>query len=325
MLRIHFTSTDLGRIRVGRALDPMWETVLSVHQLLQPQPYFTSWSRLARRRLAAAGLTGDTHLLAALAPVSAYFPDFMTPAGHTTSFAAGVETVLSTGKPRLRAEVGQLAAEPAGAPGWLADIAAGRPAALRRLGGVMRRYHDVVLAPYAAEAAALAARNVAEHTEHSLSRGIEAVLTGLGPTARWQSPVLEVDYPLDRDVHLDGRGLHLIPSFFGVNHPITLADPTLRPVLVYPVSREASWRPGSNRTPTDALAELLGETRARVLRLLNAELTTSALAQLASTSASTVSRHTAALRHSGLVSTRRDGGCVLHTRTALGSALIQAR
>jgi DNA-binding transcriptional ArsR family regulator len=323
VLRIHFTSADLGRIRVARALDPMWEIVLSVHQLTRPRPCFATWSRQVRRRLAEAGLARDFHLLAALAPASAYFPDFLTPAGHTTSFAAGVEEMLSTGRGRLRHEVGRLTAEPPGVPGWLDDVAAGRPAALRRLGSALRRYHEVVLTPYAAEAAALAARNVAAHREHSLSRGIEAVLTGLGPTARWRTPVLEVDYPVRRDLWLEGRGLSLIPSYFGVD-PITLADPQLQPVLVYPVSREAEWRPGrgGGPAPSDALAELLGETRATVLRLLDAELTTTALADLARISASAASRHAAILRHSGLVTTRRHGLCVLHARTPLGSALV---
>lgn len=326
MLRIHFTSADLGRIRVVTALDPMWETVLSLHQLIQPHPFFVSWCRHTRRVLSDAELAQDVALLAALSPPSDYFPDFLTPAGHTGDFNAGVEEVLSTGKRRLRAEVGRLGVNPGTVSGWLDDVCAGRPAALRRLGTAMRRYHKIALAPFAAEASALAAGDIAGHAQNSLAHGIEAVLTSLGPGARWQPPVLEVDYPVEQSLHLEGRGLHLVPSFFGVLHPISLADPQLQPVLVYPVHRDDRWRPGETRGfAVDALGELMGETRARLLRLLDGELTTTALADLARTSPSTVSRHTAALRHSGLVTTRRLGGSVRHKRTALGSALVRGR
>ncbi|MGW6318138.1 ArsR/SmtB family transcription factor [Streptomyces sp. NPDC055099] len=325
MLRIHFTSADLGRIRVVTALDPMWETVLSLHQIIQPHPFF-AWRRHTRRLLHDADLAQDVALLAALSPPSDYFPDFLTPPGHTGDFNAGVEAVLSTGKQRLRAEIERLGVNPSSVPGWLDDVRAGRPAALRRLGTALVRYHKVALAPCTAEASAIAAADVAGHAHKALAHGIEAVLASLGPGARWQPPVLEVDYPLDQWLHLEGRGLYLVPSFFGVFHPISLADPQLQPVLVYPVHRQGNWRPGGAGAPAaDALGELMGETRARVLRLLDEELTTTVLAGLARTSPSSVSRHTAALRRSGLVTTRRLGGSVRHRRTALGSALVHSR
>jgi DNA-binding transcriptional ArsR family regulator len=324
VLRIHFTAADLVRTRVVTQLDPMWELVLSIHQVASPASYFGSWSRIARRRLTQAGLVRDAQLLAALAPVSGYFPDFLTPADRSTDFETGVETVLSTGKQRLRAEVAQLPRRGQGAPPWLDDVAAGRPAAMNRLGVAMRRYHQAVVAPYVGQAATVAGQWVTGLAHDALAHGVGAVLSTLGPTTRWRAPVLEVDYPVRRDVHLDGRGLSLVPTFFGVSHPITLADPQLQPVLVYPVSREPFWRPGlTSEGQADALSELLGETRAMVLRLIDTELTTTALAARAMTSPSTVSRHTAILRRAGLITTRRSGTGVLHARTALGASLVQ--
>jgi DNA-binding transcriptional ArsR family regulator len=327
VLRIHFSAADLVRTRVGTRLDPMWELVLSVHQVARPEQYFGSWSKLARRRLAQARLIRDAELLATLTPARGYFPDFLTPAALPTEFEAGVETVLSTSKQRLRAEVGRLDGGRGAGP-WLDDVAAGRPAALNRLGVAMRRYHRTVLVPHVDQAAEITGRWVTGLAHRTLAHGVDAVLSRLGPTTRWQAPVLEIDYPVTRDLHLEGRGLSLVPTFFGINHPITLADPNLRPVLVYPVSREPFWRPdraAADQPQADALSELLGPTRAAVLRALDTELTTSALAARTSTSPSSVSRHTAVLRRSGLITTWRSGTSVLHMRTVLGNDLAHGR
>lgn len=327
MLRIHFSAADLVRTRVETRLDPMWELVLSVHQVARPASYFGSWSRLARQRLADARLMRDAELLATLTPARGYFPDFLTPSVRLTDLEAGVETVLSTSKQRLRAEVGRLDGGRGAAP-WLDDVAAGRPAALHRLGVAMRRYHRTVITPHVDQAAEVTGRWVTGLAHRTLSHGVDAVLSRLGPKTRWRAPVLEIDYPETRDLHLEGRGLSLVPTFFGVDHPISLADPRLQPVLVYPVSREPFWQHGRglDELPrTDALSELLGETRAAVLRLLDTELTTTALAARAGTSLSSVSRHTAVLRRAGLITTRRSGTHVLHLRTAMGNGLVHWR
>ena len=66
--------------------------------------------------------------------------------------------------------------------------------------------------------------------------GIEGMLANLSPTMRWKPPVLHVKYPMsDQDLHLDGRGLRLIPSYFTWNAPVSLADPRLPPILRYPL------------------------------------------------------------------------------------------
>lgn len=301
----------------------MWELVLSVHQVTRPDSYFDAWNRLSRRRLAEARLMRDAELLAVLTPPSGYFPDFLTPAVQPTGLDAGVETVLATSKQRLRAEVGRLEGG-RGTGAWLDDIAAGRPAALHRLGVAMRRYHQTVVTPHVDQAAEITGRWVTRLAHRTLSHGVDAVLSRLGPATRWRAPVLEVDYPVERDLHLEGRGLSLVPTFFGINHPITLADPRLQPVLVYPVSREPFWRPvlgAEDQSQTDALSELLGPTRAAVLRLMDMELTTTALAARTQSSPSSVSRHTAVLRRAGLITTRRSGTCVLHMRTVMGNNL----
>ncbi|MCX2185526.1 helix-turn-helix domain-containing protein [Streptomyces sp. SKN60] len=330
MLSIRFSGADLGRIRLAAEPDVMWETALSLHQLVSPDPFFGPWSRLARRALARAGLGRDLHLLTELVPPSSYFPDFLTPPGHSTCLETGIDTALSTGKERLRDEITRLAPGVEGRrPVRFEGIAAGRPAALRHLGGALRRYHAATLAPYAPAVAALAQGDAARHARRVLQRGSEALLCGLGPQLRWRPPVLEVDYPVFRRLDLAGRGLLLVPSFFCHNHPIALADPELTPVLVFPVVRGPLWipraaaTPGQTATPGGAgLDTLVGPTRAAALRLLDTGHSTSELAARLCTSVSAASRHASALRGAGLVATERLGTSVRHTRTALGTSLV---
>ncbi|WP_404950910.1 ArsR family transcriptional regulator [Streptomyces sp. ARC12] len=85
--------------------------------------------------------------------------------------------------------------------------------------------------------------------------------------------------------------------------------------------------PGSVSPPRPrVLAALLGATRARVLVrvAVRDQATTSDLVGELGVSAATVSHHTAVLRESALITSRRDGGSVRHTITPLGLSLLGA-
>ncbi|MFJ3939262.1 ArsR/SmtB family transcription factor [Streptomyces parvus] len=120
-------------------------------------------------------------------------------------------------------------------------------------------------------------------------------------------PTLVADYPRDGDLHLGGRGLSLVPSFFCTERPATLIDPELPPVLVYPVSR----RPAS-AAPLDGLPELLGRTRALALCALSSPCSTGELARRIGVSIGTASKHASVLRTTKLITSTRRGGEVVH-------------
>jgi DNA-binding MarR family transcriptional regulator len=92
--------------------------------------------------------------------------------------------------------------------------------------------------------------------------------------------------------------------------PVTIVYPAMTPL---PLVDEAA---------SDALAGLLGHTRAAVLRLALTERTTTQLASELGVSAATVSGHTKALRAAGLIATARSGRAVLHSVTPLGGRLL---
>ena len=153
------------------------------------------------------------------------------------------------------------------------------------------------------------------------TEGAEATLNTLHPRIRWRDGALEVHAPGDADIDLAGRGLVLMPSVW--TRP-AVAIGWKQPTVIYPL-RSSSWAqedPGGDCH--DGLAGVLGITRARVLRALVSEHTTSELARALRISPASASTHAAALRRAGLVTTRREGKAVRHALTELGEAVVTA-
>lgn len=324
MLRIHFAAEDLGRVQVATAPDPLWDTVLGLHQLTGPgrgARVFAAWRERARTVLRERGLLGPVRLLRALAPADAYFPDFLTPAAAAEGLASGLDAVMATSERQLRDELQLLAHHryPGAVPDWLRQLASGDREGLNHVVAAVRAVHDSVIAPDWTGTEAAVESDRALRARAVLDGGTHRLLDTLGPSLRWQPPVLRADYPVERDLHLDGRGLRLIPSYFCWRTPVSLVDDLLQPVLVYPVGHGTTGAAGHRHA--DALAHLLGRTRARVLTSLTTPATTGELARRLATSAASASQHVHALRDAGLVLSRRDRNHVLHSLTPLGSAL----
>ncbi|MEU8338150.1 winged helix-turn-helix domain-containing protein [Micromonospora tulbaghiae] len=329
MLKIIFSGEDVLRTRVAPAADPLWELVLSLH-LLQGRsrdPMMTTW-----RRTVAHGLRTDTdaeqyRLLLALNPPRGYFPDFLTPSASREGIEAGLDAVRGTPVDMLRRDLTRLAGETA-LPSSASALARGEPATLHHLTDAMARYQSLAVTPYWARVQAAVEADRARRARAMLDGGAEGLLASLRPNMRWVSGVLEVlDYPDTRELHLDGRGLLLVPSFFCSRTPVALVDPTLPPVLVYPVDRLAGLTPASGPAASpqgEALAALLGRTRSRVLQAADEGCTTGEMARRLRISAAAASQHTTVLRNAGLLVSQRDRNTVLHTLTPLGRAVLDA-
>lgn len=326
MLRIHFTEADLARVHVAREPDPIWETLLSLHQLAGPGqglPVFAHWRRTARAGLAAKGLEAAARMLLTLAPASAgYWPDFLTPDASVDGLDSALEELRATPRARRRREMGLMAGT-YGLPRWAHGLAVGDRAATEELATAFRLVHRTIVAPDWAGTARTTEADRALRTRVLRDRGVHGLLDSFRPFMIWRSPVLHVRYPQDRDLHLGGRGLRLIPSHFCWNTPIALADPALPQVLAYPVDHPPTWAPEVTRDRrAKALGTLLGRTRARVLAALETTATTGEIAQRLGISASSASEHVGALREVDLAHSLRLGSHVVHTLTPLGAALL---
>ncbi|MET8079661.1 helix-turn-helix domain-containing protein [Streptomyces sp. NPDC005303] len=325
MLRVHFTTDDIARVRVATAPDPLWEITNSFQALAgQEAPLlFGDWRRLVRSRLRPAHA-----LLAALLPPRGYTPDFLTPElGGSHDLEGAVDTVLRTPRTALRRDLTALAASPRRTrplPSEVRALADGEPSALRHLGAALRGYHRCALAPFWPQVRAQVDADRALRTREVLRGGTDGLLASLGPVLRWRPPVLEADYPVERELRLEGRGLLLQPSLFCLRRPVTLAAPDLPPVLVYPIQHSLGWaRLPSRPAPGGELAALIGRTRAAILEDVVPGRTTGELAHRLGISGAAASQHTAVLRNAGLLLSVRRGRHVLHTITPAGSALLE--
>jgi DNA-binding transcriptional ArsR family regulator len=310
------SGVDLSKVRMATRPDALWETTLSFHRLRDRRgsTVFGKWRTATRPRL-----NGEVRLLATVIPPRGYFPDFLTPSQQSSEpygIDAGIEALRDTPLRRIRAELALLGAERREA-GRTSD---GCTESLGRLIGALRSYHRAAIEPYWPHIQASVEADRAVRGRALLDGGAEELLASLPPMIRWRAPVLEADYPVDRELHLDGRGLLLQPSYFCRVTPVVYRDPQLPPVLVYPVTH--------SRAPVFAeqgpwLGRLLGNTRSTVLRAIGNGCTTSELARRAGVSLASASQHACVLREAGLIHTLRHGSSVLHTLTPLGGSLLR--
>lgn len=323
MLRIHFSAEDLARTTLSAEPDPLWEILLSLHMLQVedgPVPY-GAWRQRMRRRLPRETIGP----LAALAPPVGYSPDFLTPNVPSGEFGDAVDQVMSAPRQRVRTDLSRLSTRRTAAT-WVRQLAEARPESLHRLGHSMRVYHRSALAPYWPSLRSAVQADHRARMQELSGGGMATMLAGIHPNARWRNQVLEISSFPDDDMHLDGRGLRLQPSYFCWENPTKLMDDELPPVLVFPIKRaggllQADRAAGSTQ---EHLAALLGRTRATVLALTVTGCTTTQVAAACKITLATASHQTAVLRDAGLIVSQRQGKSVIHRTTELGHALLEA-
>jgi DNA-binding transcriptional ArsR family regulator len=317
VLRVTFTDRDLARVRVAKAADPLWEITNSLHRLQTRSGRwaFAQWHRRTCDELVTSGFGRTVRsMLVPLLPRAAYFPDFLTPWQASDGLEAGLDAILDIPRTRVTREIQQLA-RMRRAPTWIHRVADGDMR--QEVVDALRTYHQRVISPDDTAIRAAVDGDRAMRARAILEGGTEGLLESFRPTMRWRPPVLEVDYPFARDIALTGDGLLLVPSYFCWRYPVALADPDLPPVLIYPLL------PGDPVCGGSA-ATLMGSTRANVLRATTSGMTTGDIARMVGITDQTVSHHLNALRGSRLVTTLRNGSTVLHVRTPLGAAVLDA-
>jgi hypothetical protein len=319
-VRYRFGSDDLLRTRF--AIAPLMDLIGAFYVLRDPgrSVVHRPWREWAIPR--TAGL--DLSLLDVAAPVSGrgFWPVFVGPPPQVPHAEIGteLERIRAIAPQQVRDEIlrtypgGSAAAQP------FVDDPAGTLAALVRQ---MRAFWAAALSPWWARMSAVLESEIASRARRLVAAGPQAAFTGLHQAVNWDEHALVV-HPTSKapaDVDLAGRGLLLIPAIFTWPKIWPRTDPPWDPALVYPASGIAGvWAPDGHHD--DALAALLGQRRARILRGLDRPASTHQLARRMQASAGGISDHLKILRRAGLVTGRRDGRQVIYTRTAKGDTLI---
>ncbi|MEU6878871.1 winged helix-turn-helix domain-containing protein [Streptomyces sp. NPDC046712] len=323
MIRLHFSAADLRQITVAPAANALSETALSLRLRHahggrgtgRLRPAVERWHRSPH-----GGATARAGVLAELVTEQGFVPDFLLqPAAH--DFDDALDLVASTPAARLAIDLGIPDASGWNGglanPGtWAHELAQGSPAARHALVSDARRYFASSIGPLWPRIRSDAMTDRALRAEMLLRGGVDALLTTLGTTWRWQPPTLHLPSPSTYDIPLCGRGLLLVPSWFATG-PMVMYRPEAATVLVYPMCHSE----GADERP-EALGALLGRTRAKVLTLLRTPSTTTALAERAGVSLAAASQHAGVLRGAGLIDTVRTGTAVLHSLTPLGHSLL---
>ena len=320
MLRIHFSSQDWKRLRVVSKPDPMWEMVLSLYMLgeASDELVFGQW----RQRLLSR-ISPESRVLLDLVPAEGYAPDFLSPIVGGQDPKDGIDAVLNTPRRRIAEDLDRRFGG-GHRPSWTHALARKDNPAVRALGTSMRTYFETALRPswgYISQ--------VTEHKATSISNATQGPVAQIlrlkdRPSVR-EAPrtTVELAYKSNQELDLRGRGLMLIPAFFCAINPVTFHDPSLPPVLLYPVGHEPMSflaRAAQGTGPTEqVLRQLFGRTRASVLRTLSDRVhTTGEISRTLNISIASASEHASLLRAAGLVTSQRCGNTVQHWLTPLG-------
>ena len=320
MIRIHLTPEDLAETRF--AFSPVWEAVQSVEALSQPGKYVFHLPWIGEARAAVDGLDLEP-LRALLSYPHGYRADFVTPppGGPYTDFDEELGRILATPHDIVRHEIGLTYPDgdmPAAARAFIDDPAA----ALERLTVALKAYWDATLAQHWPRLRALLEGDLLYRAKRLALEGAEGLFGDLHPAVSWKDGVLTVDKRWDIDVEPGGRGLVLIPVAFSCPKCSVISDPPWQPTLTYtPRAIATLW--DADRAPADGvLDELVGETRAAILRALEIPMTTTEMASRLGVTPGAVSQQLATLRRAGVVDAHRIGRGVYTELTPLGASLL---
>ncbi|GAA1347744.1 ArsR/SmtB family transcription factor [Saccharothrix algeriensis] len=295
------------------AVSPLWETVAALRVLAAPGYYAVHqrWTTWAEPRLAALG--DDPTLLTTLVtrPV---IPEFLIPTPGIRSIGIADELRWL---PRV-AEPHRVAAALPAEPRFrslLDDPLATLTTIAERLGAV----HGAIIAPVWSRLEGVLQGDVERRGRRMVEAGGPTVLAELHQDVGYDAPAIRVR---GRRVAIGARDLVLVPSAF-TWPDVYLRESPVRLALCYPAHGFGSLWERADAPTSDALARLLGPTRARLLHELERPSTVTELAGRLGVTVGAVSQHLGVLRAAGLAVSRREGREVVSLRTGLGLALVR--
>ncbi|WP_156723338.1 ArsR/SmtB family transcription factor [Streptomyces apocyni] len=329
-LRIHFTAQDLARTRIAKDPRPLMELGVAI-RLLQERSHparFGAW-----RRTALSRLSPNTRMLFPLIPSTGWSVDFLTPVDQGDPEVL-LDKMRATPTWQIREELSLWAAHQKSVPAWTRHLESDEDLR-RRVIDTVERAHREVIAPYWSEIVSLADADHALRVRHLAEGGMDQALAALNPRyIRWNAPTLELTMAscISGDLHLNGRGLLLIPTLFGSECPVIHDSAEPQPWLTYPIridDRQVLTPVTTASTLTTAprsLSALLGKTRATVLCVITDRpgCTTTELAEYVGISPASASEHATVLRSANLISTARHRNTALHTPTPAGMTLLNS-
>ena len=305
----------LARARFGTSRLVETTAGLSVLRRPDPLPWHRTW-RDAHRPAWRERLAGDP--VAAALVAHAYGPswiaDFLTvpPAAPDQTLDRELEHLESLSDAQIRADLA-FVREPLPPEAAAAGLAA-------TFADLLRWVWDTTIRPEWPRRKRVLQADIVARTARLSTEGWSGVLRDLAPGVRWLGDgLLQVN--TGRFPPRDIRGGELL--FFAAHSRGGSVQWRLpgRYALVYPVRGSSAAGPAA---VSDALARLLGPTRARVLAMAQTPVSTTALTAVTGTPLGSVGGHLRVLLDAGLLERRRAGREVLYWCSDTGTALLAA-
>ncbi|WP_198953450.1 ArsR/SmtB family transcription factor [Kitasatospora sp. CB01950] len=309
------------------ACSPLQETVLSLRMWTHPGQY-PHGAAFEAMRPAFEALPAAP-LLRALIASNKYVPDFLTPRPSVPfpDFRAELAVVRAFEPARLRHEFAvTFLPHDRAVPPLLASFA-DRPAELiGDIADALEQYWTQVLEPaWWPRARSVLHADIVHRSRVLAERGAAALFADLDHRLHWTDGVLTIDRNWgdgDQDIRVDRRGLALLPTCFA-RGAITAIGPDLTPSISYLARGQGNLTGPVDPPPApQALEQLLGAPKARLLALLQEPTATTELARRLGVTPGAVSQHLAVLHATRLVTRARYGRLVLYARSPLADQLV---
>jgi DNA-binding transcriptional ArsR family regulator len=322
MITLEFSTADLLRCRF--AISPVGEVFHVAHALANPAMPTQTAFRVEPRKLETLVHDYDLRPLFAVLPATGYIPDFLTPlpSGPCGDIDAELAQIRATPEERVQAEIVRCLEN----RGPVDDDVAGllrTDAVGARLAELLGVLWDALVGPFWPRIRDCLERDIFHRTRALAGGGLAALFADMSPLINVEGRRLFVELSVTCTRSLNGVGILLIPSAFIFPRVIAILDrPPAPATLYYPARGAGAMWFRSDNDAEDALAKLIGGTRAQILRALSEPTHTTALALRFGRSAGNIGDHLAVLRSTGLIARMRTGRHVLYSRTALAETLL---
>ena len=323
MIRVHLNPDDLAEIRF--AFSPMWELGMSLMRAMRDpakHALHMPWVQESRRAIEGHELG----LLFALTSGDGYIPDFLTPPPTTPfpEFDEELERVIGTSTETVRSELRRLSDCIVGPlPKPAVRLAEDPPAWLPRLGEQIQEYWKLTIESHWPRIRALLEGDVMYRARQLALGGAQLLFADLHPAVSWRDGVLEIEKRWDAELTPAGEGVLLIPAVFDWPGVSVLYGERYQTTVSYAPRGIASLWASDQPNRSGALDELIGGTRADILRALEVPMTTSEIAHRLHLSPAAVSQQLGVLRRAGVVDAHRQGRGVYSRTTAHGRRLLE--
>lgn len=330
MIELVLRHSDVALIRFTHSsVHELVGSIMTLHDRRR-QLMHRRWIAWAHPRLSRQPLD----LLTALTPPGRYIPDFLTPIPDTTindsrpgDLDEALDRIAATDPAQVRSELDhmvEMSERSAVLPAVLRDLHQDPARHLPRLVDEMRAYWRVVVEPVWDRVFALCADDVGFRMQQVADGGIGRVLNGVSPQVSYRDDVVAVDKRYECRHDLTGTGLIMMPSAFVWPIVTVACCHTVQACITYPPRGLGLAWEERDEAISDALAALVGRTRALILDELVLPMTTTRLAAELGLSPAAVSQHLQVLRAAALVTSRRQGRLVLYQRTGAATVLVEA-